>query len=141
LIIGWRASIIVMIAIPTSILIALGFVDIADYGLQQMTIAGLVIALGLLVDNAIVVTENISRFIQEGYSHAEAAAKGTGTDCLGGSQLHHHYSTGIYPHDDDWRCDWRFHPQYAGHRCNDADRITFYIVNLNPLSLESFFSI
>ena len=78
LIIGWRASIIVMIAIPTSILIALGFVDIADYGLQQMTIAGLVIALGLLVDNAIVVTENISRFIQQGYSHAEAAAKGTG---------------------------------------------------------------
>ena len=110
LIIGWRASIIVMIAIPTSILIALGFVDIADYGLQQMTIAGLVIALGLLVDNAIVVTENISRFIQQGYSHAEAAAKGTGTDCLGDSQLHHHHSTGIYPHDDDWRCDWRFHP-------------------------------
>lgn len=77
LIIGWRASLIVIIAIPTSILIALGFIDLAEYGLQQMTIAGLVIALGLLVDNAIVVTENISRFIQQGYSHQEAASKGT----------------------------------------------------------------
>ena len=77
LVIGFRASVIVMIAIPTSILIGLGFIDLSDFGLQQMTIAGLVIALGLLVDNAIVVTENISRFIKQGYSHSEAASKGT----------------------------------------------------------------
>ncbi len=77
LVLGWRASVIVMIAIPTSILIAVGFIDIASFGLQQMTIAGLIIALGLLVDNAIVVTENISRFIEMGYSHREAAEKGT----------------------------------------------------------------
>ncbi|MBN2365081.1 MAG: efflux RND transporter permease subunit, partial [Calditrichaeota bacterium] len=75
--VGWRASIIVMIAIPTSIFIAIGFIDLADYGIQQMTIAGLIIALGLLVDNAIVVTENISRFIERGFSHREAATKGT----------------------------------------------------------------
>jgi multidrug efflux pump subunit AcrB len=77
LVIGFRASVIVMIAIPTSILIGMGFIDVADFGLQQMTIAGLVIALGLLVDNAIVVTENISRFIKKGHSHSEAASKGT----------------------------------------------------------------
>ncbi len=77
LIVGWRASVIVMIAIPTSIFIAIGVIDFADFGLQQMTIAGLIIALGLLVDNAIVVTENISRFIERGFTHQEAAAKGT----------------------------------------------------------------
>ena len=43
-----------------------------------MTITGMVIALGLLVDNAIVVTENISRFMRQGYAPFEAAVKGTG---------------------------------------------------------------
>ncbi len=75
--VGLRASVIVMLAIPVSILIAVGFIDLSDYGLQQMTIAGLVIALGLLVDNAIVVTENISRFMQKGIPDEEAAARGT----------------------------------------------------------------
>lgn len=77
LVIGRQASIIVMLAIPISIIISIGFVDIAKYGIQQMTIAGLVIALGLLVDNAIVVTENISRFMKEGFNNIDAAVKGT----------------------------------------------------------------
>jgi multidrug efflux pump subunit AcrB len=72
-----RSSAIVMLAIPFSILIGLGFVDLTGYGLQQMSIAGLVIALGLLVDNAIVVTENISRHICKGYTPREAAFVGT----------------------------------------------------------------
>ncbi|MCJ7679253.1 MAG: efflux RND transporter permease subunit, partial [Candidatus Aminicenantes bacterium] len=76
--VGMRASVIVMLAIPVSIFIALGFVDLSGFGLQQMSIAGLVIALGLLVDNAIVVTENISRFIGLGYERKEAAIKATG---------------------------------------------------------------
>lgn len=75
--VGFRASVIVMLVIPISILIGIGFLDLANYGLEQMSIAGLVIALGLLVDNAIVVTENISRFLKMGYSRKEAAIKGT----------------------------------------------------------------
>ncbi len=42
-----------------------------------MSIAGLVILLGILVDNAIVVTENVSRFLKIGYSHKNAAVEGT----------------------------------------------------------------
>jgi multidrug efflux pump subunit AcrB len=72
-----RSSVIVMLAIPISILIGIGFVDMTGYGLQQMSIAGLVIALGLLVDNAIVVTENVSRFMRLGYEPRQAAIKGT----------------------------------------------------------------
>ncbi len=75
--VGIRASSIVLIAIPISILMGIGFLDISGYGLQQMSIAGLVIALGLLVDNAIVVTENIARFMRLGYPPKEAAIKGT----------------------------------------------------------------
>ncbi len=74
---SFRAALIVMMVIPISILIALGFVDLSGYGLEQMSIAGLVIALGLLVDNAIVVSENVSRFLKQGYSRKDAAVKGT----------------------------------------------------------------
>ncbi len=73
---GARSAIVVILAIPISVLIGLAWLDIAGFGLQQMSIAGLVIALGLLVDNAIVVTENVSRFLREGLSPREAAAKG-----------------------------------------------------------------
>ncbi|MEM7550225.1 MAG: efflux RND transporter permease subunit [Bacteroidota bacterium] len=75
---GWRSSIVVMIVIPLSILIAIFVLDLSGYALQQISIAALVIALGLLVDNGIVVIENIVRFKREGHSLAEAAALGTG---------------------------------------------------------------
>ncbi|MBN1482629.1 efflux RND transporter permease subunit [candidate division KSB1 bacterium] len=75
--VGYRAAGIVIMVIPFSLLFGIGFIDLSGYGLQQMTIAGLVIALGLLVDNAIVVTENIARFMRLGYSRFEAAAQGT----------------------------------------------------------------
>lgn len=74
---GIRNSLIIMTVIPTSILIAVTALDMTGFGLQQISIAGLVIALGLLVDNGIVVIENINRFMSEGYSVKEAAVKGT----------------------------------------------------------------
>ncbi|MBL7113417.1 MAG: efflux RND transporter permease subunit, partial [Bacteroidales bacterium] len=73
---GLRASIIVIIAIPFSILIGLGFVDMSGFGLQQISIAGLVISLGLLVDNSIVIVENIERFIGLGHTRRDASIKG-----------------------------------------------------------------
>jgi multidrug efflux pump subunit AcrB len=75
--VGFRPAVIVIIAIPISILMGIFLLDLAEYGIQQLSIAGLVIALGLLVDNAIVVTENITRFMKKGYSPEEAASKGT----------------------------------------------------------------
>ncbi len=75
--VGFRPAIIVILAIPISVLMGIFLLDISKYGIQQLSIAGLVIALGLLVDNAIVVTENITRFMKLGYRPEEAAAKGT----------------------------------------------------------------
>jgi len=72
-----RASAIVLLAIPVSLFIAIGWVDLTDFHLQQISIVGLVIALGLLVDNAIGVTENISRYLELGYSGFHAAVEGT----------------------------------------------------------------
>jgi multidrug efflux pump subunit AcrB len=77
LVLGIRSSALVMIAIPFSILIGLWVADLAGFALQQMSIAGLVVALGLLVDNSIAITENIERLLNQGLSPTEAAIKGT----------------------------------------------------------------
>ncbi|MFW5877686.1 MAG: efflux RND transporter permease subunit, partial [bacterium] len=74
---GFRASILVIIAIPLSILIGLGWVDAAGFGLQQISIAALVISLGLLVDNSIVITENIERFMRNSNDRTRAASEAT----------------------------------------------------------------
>lgn len=74
---GWRPSLIIMTVIPISILIAIAALDYYGFALQQISIAALVIALGLLVDNGIVVIENVVRFRKLGYPLKEAAAKGT----------------------------------------------------------------
>jgi len=77
LFLGIRESIVVIAAVPLSFLIAIGWLDIAGFGLQQMSIVGLIIALGLLVDNAIVVTESIHREKLKHASLAQGAAVGT----------------------------------------------------------------
>ena len=77
LVLGLRPALVVVAAVPLSIFIAIGWVDLAGFGLQQMSIVGLVIALGLLVDNAIVVVENVARHLRDGDSPADAAIRGS----------------------------------------------------------------
>jgi multidrug efflux pump subunit AcrB len=74
---GLRASIIVMIAIPLSLGLGLIVLNAAGFSLNQLSIVGLVVALGLLVDDSIVVVENIERWIREGASKRDAVLKGT----------------------------------------------------------------
>ncbi|PLX10673.1 MAG: AcrB/AcrD/AcrF family protein, partial [Marinilabiliales bacterium] len=73
---GYRPSLIVMIAIPVSVFVAIGLIDISGFGIQQMSIAGLIIALGMLVDSSIAMVENIYRYLNLGLQPKEAAIKG-----------------------------------------------------------------
>ncbi len=74
---GIRSSFITITVIPIAMVIGIGLLFFAGFGLQQISIAALVIALGLLVDNGIVVVENIVRYQKNGYSLVDAAVKGT----------------------------------------------------------------
>ena len=82
LILGWKSSLLVMMAIPMSILAGLAITHSLGYTLNQITIAGLVIALGLLVDDAIAIIENTDRFIKKGKPLKKAAVKGA-TEIMG----------------------------------------------------------
>ncbi len=73
---GLRASLIVMVSIPFSFAIGVTILNLMGYSLNQLSIAGFVLALGLLVDDSIVVTENISRHLREGMTPREAALSG-----------------------------------------------------------------
>ncbi len=74
---GWRASLVVMISIPTSLLIGLFMLDKGGFSLNQLSIVGFVVALGLLVDDSIVVVENIERYLRKGYSRFDASIQAT----------------------------------------------------------------
>ena len=77
LFLGLRESLVVIIVIPLSFLIAIGWLDFTGFGLQQMSIVGFIIALGLLVDDAIVVAESIHREKAKAKNMVEAAINGT----------------------------------------------------------------
>ncbi|MBE8720874.1 efflux RND transporter permease subunit [Sphingobacterium pedocola] len=74
---GFRASVIVMISIPLSLALGLIAMNMMGFSLNQLSIVGLVVALGLLVDDSIVVVENIERWLREGHSIKDAVLKGT----------------------------------------------------------------
>lgn len=74
---GWRASLLVMLSIPLSLAMGLAMLQAVGYSLNQLSIVGSVIALGLLVDDSIVVVENIARFRREGHDAIAAAIAGT----------------------------------------------------------------
>jgi multidrug efflux pump subunit AcrB len=71
---GWRAGLIMATAVPLSMISAFAVVRYLGIELEQFSIASLIIALGMVVDNAIVVSDNAVRLIREGRRKIEAVA-------------------------------------------------------------------
>ncbi|WP_044173004.1 efflux RND transporter permease subunit [Flectobacillus major] len=74
---GTRASIVVMISIPLSLAIGLTLLYVFGYTINQLSIVGMIVALGILVDDSIVVVENIERFMRLGIPRKQAAIDAT----------------------------------------------------------------
>lgn len=74
---GTRASLVVMISIPLSLSIGLVIVNVLGYNINQLSIVGMVVALGLLVDDSIVVVENVERWMREGHGRMQATLMAT----------------------------------------------------------------
>lgn len=69
----WRASIIPLLAVPVSIIGTFGALYLLGYSINTLTLFGLVLAIGIVVDDAIVVVENVERNIEEGLTPLAAA--------------------------------------------------------------------
>ena len=68
----WRASIIPLLAVPVSLIGTLGVMHLFGFGLNTLSLFGLVLAIGIVVDDAIVVVENVERNITDGLSPMDA---------------------------------------------------------------------
>ncbi|MFI4889699.1 MAG: efflux RND transporter permease subunit [Steroidobacterales bacterium] len=69
----WRASIIPLLAVPISVIGTFGVLWLLGFSVNVLTLFGLVLAIGIVVDDAIVVVENVERNIEEGRSARDAA--------------------------------------------------------------------
>ncbi|WP_404477723.1 efflux RND transporter permease subunit [Novosphingobium sp. BL-52-GroH] len=72
---NWRATIIPTIAVPVVLLGTFGVMSILGYSINTLTLFGMVLAIGLLVDDAIVVVENVERLIQTEHLSPKQAAR------------------------------------------------------------------
>ena len=80
----WRASIIPLLAVPVSIIGTFAVLLLLGFSINTLTLFGLVLAIGIVVDDAIVVVENVERNIEAGLTPREATvpgdARGVGPD-------------------------------------------------------------
>ena len=72
---SWRAAIIPIVAIPVSLIGTFAMLAALGYSLNTLSMFGLVLAIGIVVDDAIVVVENVERNLEEGLAPREAAHK------------------------------------------------------------------
>ena len=109
-----------MISIPLSLAIGLAALYFLGFSLNQISIAGFVVALGLLVDDSIVVVENIARFLRDGHSRTQAAILGTRQifvailGCTGDAHVR------VPAADDDLRHVRAVHSRAADRRCSST---------------------
>jgi HAE1 family hydrophobic/amphiphilic exporter-1 len=72
---SWRATLIPMLAVPVALIGTFIFFPLFGFSINTLSLLGLVLAIGLVVDDAIVVVEGVGRHIEEGLSSKEAALK------------------------------------------------------------------
>lgn len=72
---SWRATVIPMVAVPISLIGTFGFMLIMGFSLNTLTLLGLVLAIGIVVDDAIVVVENVERVMEEEHLSPYEATK------------------------------------------------------------------
>jgi multidrug efflux pump len=72
---NWRATIIPMVAVPVSLIGTLAVMSALGFSLNNLSLFGLVLAIGIVVDDAIVVVENVERWMAQGLSPRDASRK------------------------------------------------------------------
>ena len=77
-VLGLRTSIFVALSIPTSMFLSFIIIGLLGVSMNMVVLFSLILALGMLVDNAIVIVENIYRFMEEGWDRKSACKKATG---------------------------------------------------------------
>lgn len=75
---GWRSAFVVGTAVPLTVALTLFAMQLMDGAIHQISIYGIIVALGLLIDNAIVATDDVNKLLREGKSRTEAVREAVG---------------------------------------------------------------
>src|SRR4029077_3965027 len=75
---SWRSTVIIAVSIPLSILTSVICLSLLGETINIMTLGGLALAVGILVDDATVTIENIERYLEDGHDLHEAILQGAG---------------------------------------------------------------
>ena len=98
---SWRSTIIIAISIPLSILTSIIVLGLIGQTINIMTLGGLALAVGILVDDATVTIENIERYLEEGHASARCDPRRRGADLGSGFGFHalhlHRVSADVLP--------------------------------------------
>ena len=101
---GWRATLIPLLAVPVSLIGTFVLFPVFGFSINTLSLFGLVLAIGLVVDDAIVVVEAVERHIEEGMAPKDAALESDGRDLGPG---HRHRAGALRGVRSD-----RFHPRH-----------------------------
>ena len=94
---NWRATLMPMIAVPVSLIGTFAVMALLGFSLNNLSLFGLVLAIGIVVDDAIVVVENVERWMAKGLSPREATRQGDGRDHRAGHRHHAGAELGVHP--------------------------------------------
>ena len=72
---NWRAALIPLVAVPVAIVGTFAVMAVLGFSLNNISLFGLVLAIGIVVDDAIVVVENVERWLEQGLAPREAARR------------------------------------------------------------------
>lgn len=72
---GWRATLIPLLAVPVSLIATFAFFPLLDFSINTLSLFGMVLAIGLVVDDPIVVVESVEHYIAKGLSPKEATLR------------------------------------------------------------------
>ena len=110
-----HATFIPSVAVPVSLIGTFGVMYLCHYSIDNLSLMALTISTGFVVDDAIVVIENITRYIEQGMSPDASVAKGRAGDRVHGSFDQHFTVRGVYPHSADGRHRGTAIPRIRGH--------------------------
>ena len=108
---GVRATIIPMLAIPVSLVATFALMAAFGFSINTLTLCGLILAIGLVVDDAIIVVENVEKFLERGERPLAGGPGGDGRDH--GADRHDHARAG-----GGLRARWRSSPGLTGNLYN-----------------------
>ena len=95
---NWRSTVIPLMAVPVSLIGTFAVMAVLGFSLNNISLCGLVLAIGIVVDDAIVVVENVERWIEHGLVAARSRLQVDGRGHRGGHRHRLRPERGVHSH-------------------------------------------